>query len=266
MVVFLRTTLLGLLLIFSSAVTGLEMNQQIFDRIVTAAERLYHREFHRHDQRLNISARWEAQGVYANAWKMEDANGEKGLIMISGGLARHPDMTPDAFALVLCHEIGHHIAGPPHLWRFSAEGQSDYFGASSCLRKLFVRMGETLPASRRHAPKRVREACALAFSHQQGRQGCQRIALAGATLARYFARKRGQLSPLFSRPAQSSVSSTLLTPATPQCRLDTYFAAAQCNVARQPLNHPEPRWLCLAGDFPRAARPACWYKARVESP
>ena len=237
------------------------MNEQLFDTIIDGVTRIYDRHFLLHGQTLNISEVWDTDAVYANAWKMEDHRGEEGLIMISGGMARHPDLTPDAFALILCHEVGHHIAGGPMIWRFSAEGQSDYFGASDCLRKLFLRLGDRLPPSRVHAPRVVRKACADAFSLARGRMTCERIALAGASLAGYFARKRGLTSPLFSRPEQQLAKRTLLTPASPQCRLDTYMAAALCNRARLPVDHQGPRWLCRGEVNPAAKRPACWYKA-----
>ena len=51
-------------------------------------------------------------------------------------------MTPDGFALVLCHELGHHLAGNPRVQAWAAnEGQSDYFSTQSCARELWS--GET---------------------------------------------------------------------------------------------------------------------------
>jgi Zn-dependent protease with chaperone function len=52
-----------------------------------------------------------------------------------GGLARDPLVTKDGFSAVICHEIGHHIAGAPRKgfsWA-SNEGQADYFATTKCL-------------------------------------------------------------------------------------------------------------------------------------
>jgi len=60
-----------------------------------------------------------------------------------GGLARHETMTPDGFATVVCHELGHHLGGVPKKFSWfgnswaSNEGQADYFGIMKCLRKMF---------------------------------------------------------------------------------------------------------------------------------
>ncbi|MCW8886484.1 MAG: hypothetical protein OQK12_14720 [Motiliproteus sp.] len=241
-----------------------EITKSQFDLIIATATDQYADVFAEHQQRLSIVATWESDNVYANAWKMEDAKGETGLIQISGGFARHPDISPTAFALILCHEIGHHIAGPPFIWKFSAEGQSDYFGAADCLRKLF-RRGVFEP-HKGHIPRVVIKACADAFTIPEERQICARIALAGSTLANYFARKRGFPKPLLSRRDQSVAKSTILVPTNPQCRLDTYFAAALCNTADHSYD-PQHRWLCHNSNQKTPAnRPNCWFNPHKTKP
>ena len=256
MFIFRRITLLVLLLF--SLPTSAQITQDLFNLIVNTAVSQYQQEFERQQQKLSIVAAWNNDNVYANAWKMEDANGETGLIQISGGFARHPDITPDAFALILCHEIGHHIAGPPKIWKFSAEGQADYFAASDCLRKLFMR--PELPWTPKYVPRVVRLACNDAFGKKEEQLVCARIALAGATLARYFALKRNLLTPLLSRQDRAIAQQTILVPASPQCRLDTYFAAALCNAETQ-LDRKNQPWLCQsAKQTSKSNRPKCWFK------
>ncbi len=249
--------LLLLLLFPLSLPAHAEITRAEFDFIIETVMEQYHDEFQRQQQRLSIVAAWDNDNVYANAWKMEDARGETGLVQVSGGFARHPDMTPDAFALVVCHEVGHHIAGPPKIWKFSAEGQADYFGASDCLRRLFSLSSGKLKDRRAHAPRVVRKACHEAFRGADDRTLCIRIAMAGATLATYFARKRQQISPKFATPDRSIAPRTILVATNPQCRLDTYFAAALCNTRNNSLL--ENSWLCRSD---RAARPGCWFNRR----
>ncbi|MGE3610238.1 MAG: hypothetical protein AB7I27_11665 [Bacteriovoracaceae bacterium] len=61
---------------------------------------------------------------------------------ILGGLARIKEMTPDAYAAIVCHELGHILGGAPFQdipdfeWA-SVEGQADYFSASVCLPRYF---------------------------------------------------------------------------------------------------------------------------------
>lgn len=57
-----------------------------------------------------------------------------------GGLARLPEMNQEGAALILCHELGHGIAGPPFKEGSSSavEGEADYFATYSCMRRLGI--------------------------------------------------------------------------------------------------------------------------------
>lgn len=66
-------------------------------------------------------------------------NGGEVVIQIMGGMLRHEKMTPDVLMLLLCHEMGHFLGGPPLKSRkgwSSTEGQSDYFSGLKCTRSL----------------------------------------------------------------------------------------------------------------------------------
>lgn len=92
---------------------------------------------------VQLDARWESPffgagvSLYDNAFR----------IMILGGMTRVAEMTEDAYAAIVCHEIGHIIAGEPHQtisgaeWS-SSEGQSDFFAASVCLPRYFNSLKE----------------------------------------------------------------------------------------------------------------------------
>lgn len=82
---------------------------------------------------------------YRIAWTDDRVNafasreGNKWVVTLLGGLIRHPYMQLEGVGLVLAHEIGHHLGGPPHYggtWA-SCEGQADYWGARIAMRKVW---------------------------------------------------------------------------------------------------------------------------------
>lgn len=80
-------------------------------------------------------------------------------LMILGGTTRIEGMTPDSYAAIVCHELGHLIGGAPfqtiqHAEWSSSEGQSDFFAASVCLPRYFKKLG----VNEIDIPKRVEAA------------------------------------------------------------------------------------------------------------
>jgi len=61
------------------------------------------------------------------------------VIQVMGGMIQHKQMTSETLLLLLCHEIGHYLGGPPLKSRngwSSTEGQSDYYSGLRCARIL----------------------------------------------------------------------------------------------------------------------------------
>lgn len=91
-----------------------------------------------------LDAQWESPffGAGVNLYKNQFR------LMVLGGTTRVKEMTLDAYAAVVCHELGHILGGFPFQtitgveWS-SAEGQSDYFAASECLPRYFSSIGES---------------------------------------------------------------------------------------------------------------------------
>jgi len=87
---------------------------------------------------LKLDAKWESPFFGAGVTLYEN----QFTIMILGGMTRIDEMTKDAYAAIVCHELGHILGGAPHQtipsaeWS-SAEGQSDFFAASVCLPRYF---------------------------------------------------------------------------------------------------------------------------------
>jgi hypothetical protein len=71
-------------------------------------------------------------------------------IVVWGGMISHPKMTAQTFYLLLCHELGHFLGGPPLKSRTgwsSTEGQSDYYSTISCVKDLGLDEGQFINAA-----------------------------------------------------------------------------------------------------------------------
>src|SRR5258705_6344997 len=78
---------------------------------------------------------WESATINAQAW-LSSAR----YVRVYGGLARHPEITRPGLSLMLAHETGHHLGGPPYdpdmPW-ISWQGQADYWAASEGMKRVF---------------------------------------------------------------------------------------------------------------------------------
>lgn len=212
---------------------------------------------------LKISRNWESTTVNAFAMRI----GPLHQVNMYGGLARHPDVTDDAFTLVVCHEIGHHIGGSPKnyfpmSWS-SVEGQSDYFATLKCFRKITKGDNNIEIVAMMEVDPGATAACEASWSNASDIALCQRSAMAGKSLAKLLAGS-GKV-PEFETPDPSVVKITFKMHPKGQCRLDTYFQGALCT---QPdsidLHKRDPN----KGTCNRAAndtvglRPLCWFKPK----
>jgi hypothetical protein len=123
---------------------GLEFNENMdeatFNKIIDRVESIYTPIIQELDFEYLIKRNWNDGTV--NAFARQYGNIME--VNMFGGLARHHAITADAFALVVCHETGHHLGGLPKkiwwggmvMWAAN-EGQSDYWGTLKCLRKYF---------------------------------------------------------------------------------------------------------------------------------
>ncbi len=254
----LLANLLSLLLLSLTAVPShAAITQQDFDEVLDLAERLYQNDFIENNQRLQVVRYWSSDTPSASAWKHEDINGEISVIQINGGIARHPEINKDSFALIVCHEIGHHLAGGPMVWRFSVEGQADYYGASACLRRLLPLMPATSKPEHPLAYGMLEHICSRGMQNTDDQKLCIRIASAGLSLTRFFAVENELPMPAFDISDETVSIGVTSGAASPQCRLDTYLAAALCDHSANTDAPSDKKWLC-EGDTV-AARPVCWY-------
>lgn len=216
--------------------------------------------------KLVVERKWDDGTVNAYAQRL----GTNWQVSMFGGLARHEAITQDAFSVVVCHEIGHHIGGAPKKsgWFGSAswasnEGQADYFGTMKCLRKYMEKDNNQLIVKGLEVPALVTKQCSKNFNTPEEVAMCQRGAMAGLSLANLFRSLRSMDEDLkFDTPDPRIVTKTNHGHPAPQCRLDTYFQGALCESnANDDVDQEDPVVGTCSRElgFDSGIRPLCWY-------
>ncbi len=249
--------LLGLGLLFTPFIYGEEANfmpqntlwmddrvdgesnvtKEMFMEIIRVGKSYYLPVAKSKSEKLSIKANWSDSTVNASASRIF------GTVTINmyGGLARRPEITPDAFALVLCHELGHAYGGTPtanSLFKMAAEGQSDYYAAKICLKKVLTKV--ELHEESFETTEYMDQSCLDTHEDEtsQDYKICQRILAAGQSVVNLFTTMTEKPQTDYETPDPLVVDKTEKSyPKTLQCRLDTYFAG------------------CFNQD-----RPVCWWK------
>jgi hypothetical protein len=189
-----------------------------------------------------------------------------------GGLARYENMTRDGFAMVICHELGHHLGGAPKkasYWGYSwasNEGQADYFATLKCARRLFINDDNAEILSHMNIDPLVADKCQENFKSEQDVNICVRASMAGKVLASVLnSLGHGEDPVEFNTPDDSVVRRTDDSHPAAQCRLDTYFSGSICHVAyTEDVDNEDP----AIGTCARVhndidgVRPLCWYKPK----
>jgi hypothetical protein len=185
-------------------------------------------------------------------------------ISMFGGMARKPHMTREAFALIACHEIGHHLGGAPHVkGTVSNEGQADYFATLKCMRRFFADENNEAAIAKLPKSEFVETECTSEFSDRKDQLICIRSSQAGYTLANIMREMRKAESISFRTPEKKLAKFMDSKHPAPQCRLDTYFNGARCPVPEsEALSHDS----FYTGTCDRegegantGSRPRCWF-------
>ena len=253
------------------------ITEEMFNQIITQAEDIYAPIIASHGATLKFNRLWENSTVNASA---SQANGTW-IVNMYGGFARRPEVTPDGFALVVCHELGHHLGGYPFYQRGSGnwaanEGQSDYFATQSCAHKLWSGEEDKNRLSRETVDPAAKEGCDSAWSTEKAQNLCYRTAMGGHSLATLLGSLRNTTVD-FATPSEAEVLKTSDSHPQAQCRLDTYFHGALCSVDFDSNIIPGRRHsdgqrseaaegVAVENScarevfFPAGNRPLCWYK------
>jgi len=239
-----------------------DMTEQRFNEIINKVVKVYKPVIAKKFGILKVARKWNDPTVNASAQRL----GPVYLVNMYGGLARHQAVTDDGFALVVCHELGHHLGGAPKVsmilnkWA-SNEGQADYFGTLKCFRKVFEADDNIAVVTSMSIDPVVTQNCRQVFGNEEDVAMCQRAAMAGRSLAELLTFGRSRVD--FSTPDRAIVDRTDDAHPDAQCRLDTYFQASLCERdANEAVSNKDPRkGTCARADgYKVGIRPLCWYK------
>ncbi len=242
-----------------------DMSEEVFNKVIDQVETVYAPIVSEMGGKLKVVRKWSDGTVNAYAQRQ----GTTYLVSMFGGLARHATITPDGLALVVCHEIGHHIGGAPKkagsmggAWA-SNEGQADYFATLKCLRKAWLSDDNKAIVDAMEVPEFLKTSCASKFQDESEYYICVRGGMAGDSVANLFAALRNIAKPQFNTPDARRVASTDHNHPAAQCRMDTYFQGALCTVDhREDVSQKdEAKGTCYAADGATdGLRPLCWFK------
>ena len=247
-----------------SGISGIDKAE--FNRVIDRVEKIYAPIVKKKWASLKVVRKWSDGTVNAYAqrefftWK----------VSMFGGLARHSTVTSDGFALVLCHEMGHHLGGAPKLkalifplWA-SNEGQADYFGNLKCMRKYMEADDNVTIVSKMKIDPIARASCNGQYADAEEAAICMRSAMAGQSLSNLFqALRKLPSAPKFDTPDAGKVAKTNDKHPAPQCRMDTYYAASLCTQDHyKDVSNADPNVATCSRKrgHKKGLRPLCWYK------
>jgi len=245
---------------FNPTTDGLQASVQV-DQLLQQAKKKYQPYLAARGINLIMRNLWQDNSIGASAFR----RGNNWFVNINGGMARHPQMTSDGLLAVVCHEIGHHLAGAPinrgfNNWS-SVEGQSDYFATFKCLKLILSEENNVALVDELSLPEIVRQDCSAKYI-LSNYYLCLRLALASLSAVRVQeARSNKPFTSQFETPDTSVINRTFSGHNSPQCRLDTLYAGLLCDKDYNQVFSLSNEDNCLRSQGYRLeSRPTCWYK------
>ncbi len=252
------------------------ISEEEFNKAIDEVELVYAPIIANMGGKLSIERNWTDGTVNAYA----SQTGKVWKVAMFGGLARHETITKDAMALVVCHEIGHHIGGAPKKggsagggwWGGSSgasswasnEGQADYFATLKCLRKAWINDNNEAIVKSLNAPKLVTDMCKKNYKRNKVDTAlCVRTSMAGQSVGNLFAALGRTAEPKFDTPDTKVVTKTDDNHPKAQCRLDTYYQGSLCDVnMNEDVSQKEEVQGTCHGSLGHkiGVRPLCWFK------
>lgn len=255
------------------------VSEEAFNRILDHAGDVFKPLFRSLGKFLVVQRFWNDSTVNAYA---QQGPGQQRIITFFGGLARRPEITEDGFAMVVCHELGHHLGGYPFVSEWAAaEGQADYYAPMGCGRLLWRNDLAINAAARDQVPDRPKAMCDGTWTTTEDQNLCYRIMLAVKSTADFLA-AMSETTVNFDTPDMNEATSTKKLHPAPQCRLDTMMASAACPKAFDHTDIPgldrgvlrNSKWAEEdSGEFTcnvwqghvENVRPRCWFKPRLSA-
>ena len=250
--------------ILSSQKTS-NITEKQFKSLLKKIKKTYKKQVHKSGGLFKVKGKWKSNRVNAFAYRAGPVWGLKAL----GGLARHPLINYDGFALVLCHEMGHHLGGAPKSKTYfkrwvSFEGQADYWATLKCFRHIFEKENNIkfLENNISDIPIWASLRCMETYENEKESALCIRSIMAGLTMAKLIADYKEEESPKLNNSDLSVIEKTTPWHPATQCRLDTYAQGALCPVnSTIRVDKEDPSLGSCSrtmGDI-QGNRPLCWY-------
>ena len=256
------------------------MTEETFNNIINNVISQYKDEVSKFGADLKVEKRWTDEKVNAYAHRMNSKNVWE--IVMFGGMARHPLLTEDGFALIVCHELGHHLGGAPKripenpieeifkdkiIWA-SNEGQSDYWATLKCFRKVFKDKDNFAFLQEQVVDDEMFALCDKSFSSKEESALCLRSLIASKNLSKVLtslSSPDAEIYPKISTPDPKEVTTTFQKHSEAQCRLDTLLAGTICHeVLSSNVSDKNPNiGTCNRSngdDF--GVRPLCWFRPK----
>lgn len=237
-----------------------------FNAVIDEVKAVYEPIIKANGDRFVINRKWSNGTVNASAQR----SGKRVIVNMFGGLARHNLITRDGFAIVMCHELGHHLGGAPKYAGFqrkwaSNEGQSDYFATLKCFRKVYINDNNVELVNKMDIDPLVEAKCDAQWSNLDDAALCKRSAMAAKSTADLLASLRNSGETKFETPDTNTVSRTNDGHPAAQCRLDTYFAGSLCDKdMNEDVSQKDPIiGTCTRKDgYKVGMRSLCWYNPK----
>ncbi|MGE0172680.1 MAG: hypothetical protein AB7T49_07845 [Oligoflexales bacterium] len=243
------------------------ITQEQFDKTIDYILTKYQPIAAKHNATFVVNRLWDDPTVNAGASR----DGNQWQLWMFGGLARRPEVNPDAFSIVMCHEIGHLVAGFPHYFMtdISVEGEADYFATMSCVDLIWGEQLEENAKARADVTPEIQADCDKVYTDEANQNLCYRTMKASLALGDLMAYLQSQRDGVdvavnTATPDISEVEATFEGHPKAQCRLDTYVAGALCNKPYHtdiiPTQADHVQYHCAIERQELHVRPRCWFK------
>ena len=199
-----------------------------FKKITNDIANLYESEIKELNVIFSTRLNWHEDSPNASALKIENSWS----INFNGGLYREAQITNDAYALSVCHEIGHLIGGAPFnssnlTHETSVEGQSDFWASTVCIKNYFSHF----PDQDYRPSKEAQKICnpRQNFTATE-KTNCMRTIDAGISLASFLSKSEKNKKINYFQIDSAISSFTKKEHPNAQCRFDTIKIGALCEL------------------------------------
>lgn len=240
------------------------VTEQEFNTVTRILHKLYAPKIQeKGNVKLVMNADWSDDTV--NAYATREV--ETWTVHVAGGIARAKGMTKESLALIVCHELGHHLGGAPRTFLYegwpSAEGQADYWATSKCLKSYYTELSNEEVAIDHNIPEKMITDCTAVYKNFAEMKICIRSMLASLHFSHFL-----NALPDVRVPVSIDASDSRVVKGTntndyprPQCRFDTLYSGALCSIGSDVATSDTDAKIGHCNDTNRpGTRPRCWYK------